>query len=103
MAFSSLQAGGTAITLHVGLNTDEQLMVKRETAVGTESPSSKELVLFSLEGEGPCETSAPGPQVKGVSSQSHHSALYPLKAEGVFSTVMEERRKDRGGRGFVHP
>lgn len=35
MAFLSLQeeqAGGTAITLHVGLNSHEHLMAKRETA-----------------------------------------------------------------------
>lgn len=52
MAFSSLQAEqaeGTAITLHVGLNAHEHLMVKWETAVGTEGPSSQELLVFSLE------------------------------------------------------
>lgn len=70
MAFLSLQeeqAGGTAITLHVGLNSHEHLMAKRETAMGTEGPSSQELVLFSLEREGPCETCAAEPQVKGIS------------------------------------
>lgn len=70
MAFSSLQAeqaGGTAITLNVGLNTHEHLMVKRETVVGTEDHSSQELGLFSLEREGLCETCAPGPQVGGFS------------------------------------
>lgn len=35
-------------------------------------------------------------------SQSPHSALYPLKAVGGFSTVTKGGRKDRDGRGFVH-
>lgn len=42
-------------------------MTSNAKVVGTEAPSSQELVLFSVEREGPCETCAPGPQVEGVS------------------------------------
>lgn len=71
------------------------MMVKRETAVGTEGLSSQELAR-----EGPCETCAPGSQ-EVFPSHSHHSPLYPLKVPGVFSTVTKEGRKDRGSRGFA--
>lgn len=96
MAFSSLQAeqaGGTATMLHVGWNIHERLMVERETVVGTEGCSSQELV-FSLEREGHAKLVLQDHRWEVFPSQWHHSALYPLKATGVFSTVTKEGRKD---------
>lgn len=106
MAFSSLQAeqaGGTAITLLMGLNTHEHLMARRETAVGTEGPSSQEVVLCSLEREGPCETCAAEPQVKGVSKAVTSLCTLSLENYGCPLHCHQRRQEGQGWRRFCAP
>lgn len=89
MAFPPLQveqAGGTVITLHVGLNTHEHLKTKREKATGTEGHSSQNtgVALFGERQRDHARLELQGHTRKVFPSQSHHSALYPLKSTSVF-------------------
>ena len=101
MAFLSLQAeqaGGAAITLHVGLNTHEWLMAKREKATGTEGHSSQALVLLSLERETPRETWAPGPHMGDVSKPATSLRTLSLESHKCLqSSGTKSGRKDGGG------